>query len=86
MAALIIDPGGAGAARADRAAGRRRRGDRGDHGPDRVSKPTVIAGKRRYASEGPGGLEDRPKPGRPRGTDDVAIVLVPWSRRRSGLG
>jgi transposase len=41
-----------------------------------VSKPTVIAWKRRYAAEGLGGLEDRPKPGRPRTTDDVAIVLA----------
>src|SRR4249919_3105557 len=40
-----------------------------------VSKPTVIAWKRRYAAEGAGGLDDRPKPGRPRTTDDVAIVL-----------
>ena len=41
-----------------------------------VSKPTVIAWKRRYAAEGIGGLEDRPKPGKPRTTDDVAIVLA----------
>jgi transposase len=40
-----------------------------------VSKPTVIAWKRRYMAEGVGGLDDRPKPGRPRTTDDVAIVL-----------
>jgi transposase len=40
-----------------------------------VSKPTVIAWKKRYAAEGIGGLDDRPKPGRPRTTDDVAIVL-----------
>src|SRR5438132_2316579 len=40
-----------------------------------VSKPTVILWKKRYAAEGIGGLEDRPKPGRPRTTDDVAIVL-----------
>ena len=40
-----------------------------------VSKPTVIAWKRRYAAEGVGGLDDRPKPGRPRTTDDVAVVL-----------
>jgi transposase len=40
-----------------------------------VSKPTVIAWKRRYAAEGVGGLNDRPKPGRPRTTDDVVIVL-----------
>ena len=41
-----------------------------------VSKPTVIAWKRRYATEGIGGLDDRPRPGRPRSTDDVAIVLA----------
>src|SRR5450631_2716494 len=41
-----------------------------------VSKPTVIAWKRRYAAEGIGGLEDRPRPGRPRTTDDVAVVLA----------
>src|SRR5260370_12051050 len=43
-----------------------------------VSKPTVIAWKRRYAAEGIGGLEDRPRPGKPRTTDDVAIVLRTW--------
>ena len=31
-----------------------------------VSKPTVIAWKKRYAAEGIAGLDDRPKPGRPR--------------------
>jgi hypothetical protein len=41
-----------------------------------VSKPTVIGWKRRYAAEGIGGLGDRPKPGRPRWTDDVAVVLA----------
>jgi len=40
-----------------------------------VSKPTVIAWKRRYAAEGLGGLADRHKAGKPRTTDDVAIVL-----------
>jgi transposase len=40
-----------------------------------VSKPTVIAWKKRYAAEGVGGLADRPKRGRPRTTDDVAVVL-----------
>src|SRR5438876_7767816 len=40
-----------------------------------VSKPTVIGWKKRYAAEGVGGLDDRPKPGRPRTVDDVAIVL-----------
>src|SRR2546429_7603465 len=39
------------------------------------SKPTVIGWKRRYAAEGVGRPADRPKPGRPRPTDDVAIVL-----------
>jgi transposase len=41
-----------------------------------VSKPTVIAWKRRYAAEGLGGLDDRHRPGRPRTADDVAIVLA----------
>ena len=41
-----------------------------------LSKPTVIAWKKRYAAEGVGGLEDRPKPGKPRVTNDVAVVLA----------
>ena len=41
-----------------------------------VSKPTVNAWKKRYAVEGLGGLQDRRKPGRPRRTDDAAIVLA----------
>src|SRR5450631_1719038 len=41
-----------------------------------VSKPTVIGWKKRYAAEGVGGLDDRPKSGRPRTVDDVAIVLA----------
>ena len=40
-----------------------------------VSKPTVIGWKKRYATEGIGGLEDRPKPGRRRVVDEVAVVL-----------
>jgi transposase len=39
-----------------------------------VSKPTVIGWKKRYATEGLGGLEDRPKPGRRRVIDEVAVV------------
>jgi transposase len=39
-----------------------------------VSKPTVIAWKKRYAAEGLGGLDDRPKPGRPRTVDELGIV------------
>jgi hypothetical protein len=34
------------------------------------------SGKRRYTAEGIGGLADRPKPGKPRTTDDVAVVLA----------
>src|SRR5215207_5028736 len=41
-----------------------------------VSKPTVIGWKRRYAAEGVGGLEDRPKPGRPRMVDEAAVVAA----------
>jgi transposase len=41
-----------------------------------ASKPTVILWKKRYAAEGTGGLQDRPRPGKPRTTDDVAIVLA----------
>jgi transposase len=40
-----------------------------------VSKPTVIAWKRRYAEEGLGGLDDRPKSGRPRSVDAAEIVV-----------
>jgi transposase len=41
-----------------------------------VSKPTVIAWKKRYAAEGIAGLDDRPKPGRPASVDEVAVVLA----------
>jgi len=41
-----------------------------------VSKPTVIAWKKRYATEGIGGLADRPKRGRPARVDEVAVVLA----------
>ncbi len=40
-----------------------------------VSKPTVIAWKRRYAAEGLAGLQDRPKPGRPPVIDEARIVV-----------
>ena len=39
-----------------------------------VSKPTVIAWKKRYAAEGIGGLADRLKSGRPQHVDEVAVV------------
>ena len=51
-----------------------------------VSKPTVIAWKRRYAAEGIGGLEDRPRPGKPRSTDDVAVVLATLEPPPARLG
>jgi transposase/biotin operon repressor len=41
-----------------------------------VSRSTVTAWLQRYAEEGLSGLEDRPKPGRPRHIDEVAIVLT----------
>ena len=41
-----------------------------------VSKPTVILWKQRYAAEGYRRAGDRPKPGKPRTIDDVAIVLA----------
>ena len=41
-----------------------------------VSKPTVIAWKKRYAAAGIAGLEDLPKPGRPARIDEVAVVLA----------
>src|SRR6266496_4058637 len=41
-----------------------------------VSKPTVIAWKRRYVEGGIDGLIDLPKPGRPARVDEVAVVLA----------
>jgi len=51
-----------------------------------VSKPTVSAWKKRYAVEGLGGLQDRRKPGRPRRTDDAAIVLATLETPPERLG
>ena len=39
-----------------------------------VSKPTVMAWKRRYREEGVGGLDDRAKSGRPREIDETEVV------------
>ncbi|MDT7615834.1 MAG: hypothetical protein QOF00_3281 [Pseudonocardiales bacterium] len=41
-----------------------------------VSELTVIGWKKRYAAEGIGGLEDRPKLGRRPVIDEVAVVLA----------
>jgi transposase len=52
-----------------------------------VSKPTVIGWKKRYAGEGIGGLQDRPKPGRRRVVDEAAeppperLGVTHWSTR-----
>ena len=51
-----------------------------------VSKPTVIAWKKRYAAEGIGGLQDRPKPGRPPQVDEVAVVLATLEQPPEKLG
>src|SRR5271169_4152583 len=51
-----------------------------------ASKPTVILWKKRYAAEGVGGLEDRPRPGKPRTTDDVAVVLATLEPPPARLG
>jgi transposase len=51
-----------------------------------LSKPTVIFWKRRWAAEGLGGLEDRPKPGKPRTVDDVAVVLATLEAPPKRLG
>ena len=51
-----------------------------------VSKPTVIAWKKRYAAEGVAGLDDRPKPGRPPVLDEVAVVLATLEAPPEKLG
>ncbi len=51
-----------------------------------MSKPTVIAWKRRYAEEGLAGLEDRPKSGRPASIDAMSIVLATLEPPPARLG
>jgi hypothetical protein len=51
-----------------------------------VSKPTVIAWKKRYAAAGIAGLQDRPKPGRPAQIDEVAVVLATLEPPPAQLG
>ena len=51
-----------------------------------VSKPTVIAWKKRYAAEGIGGLANRKKPGRPAQVDEVAVVLATLEPPPARLG
>src|SRR5215212_4559785 len=51
-----------------------------------LSKPAVIGWKRRYAAEGPSGLQDRAKPGRPVRIDQVEIVLATLETPPEALG
>jgi transposase len=51
-----------------------------------VSKPTVIAWKKRYAAEGIAGLQDRAKPGRPAQVDEIAVVLATLEPPSEKLG
>jgi transposase len=51
-----------------------------------VSKPTVIAWKKRYAADGIAGLQDLPKPGRPAQIDEVAVVLATLESPPEKLG
>src|SRR3978361_2088350 len=43
-----------------------------------VSKPTVIAWKKRYAAAGIAGLADRLKSGRPQHVDEGAVGAAAW--------
>ena len=51
-----------------------------------ASKPTVIQWKRRYAAGGLAALDDRPRSGRPKQLDDVAIVLATLEAPPEHLG
>jgi transposase len=51
-----------------------------------AAKQTVITWKQRYAAEGVGGLDDRPKPGRPSDTDEIAVVLATLEAPPERLG
>src|SRR3954469_24927128 len=50
------------------------------------SKATVIGWKKRGAAEGIGGLDDRPKPGRPPVVNEVAVVLATLEAPPAELG
>jgi transposase len=51
-----------------------------------VSKQTVIAWKKRYLADGVGGLEDRPRPGRPSTVDEAEVVAVTLQAPPERLG
>ena len=76
MDPVAVDAGGSGAAGPGGAAGCGGCGDAEIVRRVGMSKPAVIGWKRRYAAEGIAGLDDRPKPGRPRVIDPVDIVLA----------
>ena len=51
-----------------------------------ASKQTVISWKNRYRDEGVGGLDDRPKPGRPQVIDEAQIVVATLEAPPAQLG
>src|SRR5215211_695541 len=51
-----------------------------------ASKPTVIQWKRRYTEAGVAGLDDRPRSGRPKELDEMAIVLATLEPPPAHLG
>jgi transposase len=51
-----------------------------------VSRQTVIAWKKRYLADGVGGLEDRPKPGRPPVVDEAEVVAATLEAPPERLG
>src|SRR5215207_5624212 len=51
-----------------------------------VSKPTVIGWKKRYAAEGLGGLDDRPKPDRRPVIDEIEVVSATLEQPPDRLG
>lgn len=51
-----------------------------------TSKQTVISWKNRYRDEGVGGLDDRPKPGRPQVIDEAQIVVATLEAPPATLG
>jgi len=51
-----------------------------------TSKQTVISWKHRYRDESLGGLDDRPKPGRPQVIDEAQIVVATLEAPPAHLG
>jgi hypothetical protein len=74
VASSSLGAGRVGAAGPDRAAGRRRCAGQGHRGAGRGVQADVDRLEERYTAEGIDGLADRPKPGRRRVVDEVAVV------------